>query len=62
MHKLVCVKDSTLAVELALVKSLELRRGCTFGGAAMVGLSTCGVVLKQKEMSSEAIIKAASCL
>lgn len=32
--------DCTLAVELALVKSLELRRGCTLGGAAMVGLST----------------------
>lgn len=45
----VCVENGTLAVELALVKSLELRRGCTFGGAAMVGLSTCGVVLQTKE-------------
>lgn len=44
-----CLEDSTLAVELALVKSLELRRGCTLGGAAMVGLSTCGVVLQTKE-------------
>jgi len=49
MHKLAFVKDSTLAVELALVKSLELRRGCTFGGAAMVGLSTCGVVLQTRK-------------
>lgn len=44
-----CRKFVTFVVELSLVNRRELLRGSAFGGAAIVGLNTWGVVLKNKQ-------------
>lgn len=43
------VTRATLAVELALVKSLELLLGWTLGGPVILGLRTCGDPLEDRE-------------